>query len=152
MWGRSARVEIDLEGRYQLSQGVEDAAAATGDAAIRPRAVLSAACGLPAEVLGLLNIVHAGEREAVRRALLGLTCSGALHAPNGTKFPGVCHLGAMREGPARALLSIAAGTADGLDDAAGACRLDPQLAEGLTLVGDSGESKEEGGLPVYMRT
>ena len=80
---------------------------------------------------------------AARRAQLCIQGPARADAPGAAaadraafdRFESVPGLGGvLPEVTARCLLSIAAGTADGVEDAAEVCKFDPRLAEGLVRV------------------
>ena len=80
-------------------------------------------------------MIYSGNRDLTRRAALDLVYvpgTKELRAPGGGgSFPGIRN---VKEETARAMLSIASGVADGIEDAAAICRFDARLAEGLVLV------------------
>jgi len=119
-------VVLEESGAYGFSDDPEEFKFAT----ILPRAVLSRALDLPQNLLGALNEAckKGKSRDGLRHTLVAL--AGEQSCDSGTTYPGL----PISEDVARAFLSIADGTGDGLEEAAAVCDVDPRLVEGLVLL------------------
>lgn len=120
------------DGSYRLLDNTE----ATSVASIAPRDVLAYELDLPAPLLGALNESSVAATEdggaGLRLSLMGLLGQQVTHG--GRVFPGIV---GIAEDHARAILSIASGVIDGLEEAATRCDLDPRLVEGLAVLSAS---------------
>lgn len=119
-------VVVGDDGKYRLVSAVDAGTVAS----VLPRDVLAYQLDLPAPLLGALNEASScADDDGLRQSLLSLL--GHQKSARGIPFPGVVGLA---EDHARAILSLALGDVDGLEDAAIQCDVEPRLVEGLTIV------------------